>query len=324
MAFQQRITEHFRIRRTGTPASGNRNASNIRRIILHHTAGHPSNDVEDLNPTGTQFYHFLVEPGTNVNGSAFQPNRFRGVALAHHWNFATSHAYRNNSDSIGIGVAGNYHTRVEPGDSVLPTNLFPAAMAEVRRNMAQIIADCLVSFPEIRNAQGQILRGIARVSQVGAPEPPEGGTENTASGIMRHADADPNGNRRFDPGVNLGVNDIIANAIAMANTFDAAERLRIEFQLPMQLPAVTWARDRRLIAVNGVVLDAGQFIVNLDRITISHGSSERFTTTTPQPALMHLIQRGLVPNSANWLNNNNFTRDVDLLRLVVEAANRVF
>lgn len=282
MGFQRRLVENYRVRTDRSPSTGNRVANSITRIMLHNTDGWPSNNVEDLNPA----YHFLVEPGTNLNGSAFAPGRFRGVALVNNWNAQVGHTLNHNSDSIGIAVAGNYHTG---SLTVPPTNLFPAARAEVQRNLTQIVADCLVSFPRVQ-----------RINRVGLPTPV------TLSGIMRHADVNPE-NRAFCPGVNLGVNEIIASAIPMANAFDALQNLRgrdTRFGIDsivhgINVSSVSIARDANMLPGIAPSQNVGTLVARLSNFSILQNPR---TVNDATDAIQIFVRAGLIPNNhvAAW------------------------
>jgi len=312
MAFSRRFSENFRT--LSSAVSGNRMASNITRLIIHHTGGWPHNSVEDLtrvqnNPSDGS-YHFLVETGINQHATGFDARDGRGagrISLAHHWNFQVGHAgsNANNVNSIGIAVAGNYST--EHSGVVPPTNLNgnPGFRPQVERLLSQIIADCLISFPS-----------ISRINRIRTNHPTPF-TSVEASGIMRHADVDAR--NPICPGVNLGVSAIINRAIRMANTHDDIEFIRgrgINVP-PAASPAQYWGNVVARVDFPNIA----QFINNLRTIPL-RATNSNFNIANIQAPLAHLESRRVIGEPIGiWMNNLDV--DPQLRQLIVNAANRV-
>lgn len=312
MGFTRRLVETYNTSSIRIQ-HGNRVASNIRRIIVHHTGGWPHNTVNDLAAS----YHFLVETGLNQHATA----RVSGgrVSLMNQWNFNAPHAGTHNHDSLGISVAGNHHNQ----DSVVgttripPTNMdrFPDVRAQVDRHLSQIIADCLISFPT-----------IARTNRTGQAR------YVTASGIMGHT----NVSNQPCPGVNLRHSNTINLAIHMANTFDAADRLSHRPLLGItgsgttQQPnnpagsAVQWARNANLLQhANGP--NVGQFIIRLNDFTRFRTTQRPTRITNAADAIRHLSRPGVdiitVHSVDFWISNHSSVGNLGTL--LINAANLI-
>jgi len=266
--------------------TGNNQTSlgNIQRIVVHHTAGSTMEGAVQWHrnspPNGLGWwavgYHFCVgRERVHPPANRSEVGVYFGRPLA---NQGAHGGTNGNRNSIGIAAVGNFG------------NTNPPHLAFIQRELTHLITDCLISFPR----QGS--NGINRVNRIGAISQPVTQANAEISGIMRHADVDPVNNSGC-PGTHLGVNAIINNAIHMANTFDAAERLRLMPQIGgnSALP-INIARSAN--GLNAGQENLGTFIIRLDAIRNSMSSGVQSQIGGIDQATRNLFNLGVIRTEA--------------------------
>jgi len=294
--------------------------SNISSIILHHTGGSTRDVVRlhdarvDLrNPTELRYdgiqYHFVIGPenGLGANNGTVPAEWVYQAYTGCPLNRNAWHAGRDgnvatgvpgNVNSIAITVSGQFDTQTQ--GVFAPTNLSDAQHNQVRQSLTNLIADCLISYPRIPRTN--------RAVQTMRPAPAE-----IQAGVMLHSDISIG---RVCPGRGFPFSDIINDAIALANMYDAVERLIVQgitIPAPQNIGGgVHWAR-------NGHQLEGrvGELIV-----AVSH---RNFTQPFTRPdtlfwAVTRLNLHGLIPHHERSIWSVQGINVPHLEQLLIELA----